>query len=642
MKRILPILMVLSVQLFGQHQFLTKPKIEVEDLKYTKSAIDEKAPAEVIFRQIHYQVETNGTLNIKLLDRVKIFDKARAGNYLDKEISVYEYEGGRNESLTSLRAYTYNLEGENIQQAKVERDSKFRSKEDKRYNITKFTFPEIKNGSVIEYSYHIISPNPFEIPKFTIEEDIPVRYVEYIFDAPKSFGYNINYQGNLFPQHRVVDVRNIYGAPHNTWRLAFENLKPFGEEDHVLSNDRYKTAIRAELNSYHNGENFQSFASSWDDIKTQLNKHEKFGSQLNKQNLVKDILPTEIKSTPDQLLRASKILKFVQQNYSWDNSNSVITDKGIKNTIKDKTGNSAELNMLLIMLMRNAGLDAHPVVLATIGRAPLLAHLPSINNLNYVVAGVKINNHVYIYDASSKFSEANILPPKVYNGTAYMITPKEAVQLMMANGTKSHTYLTVESVLMPDGTFLGKFSDRDTATFAMLNADLYAEDPAEYQKEYKERYTFPFKNIKTNNVNNNEFETTFDYTSNTFADNLGSKLAFNPLLFLYAANHSFSQSSERKLPIQFISRYDKVKKSTITLPDGYVFENIPKSQKIKTEDDGILYSYTVTQQGNRLTVETITTIDDTEFPREYYPAFKQIFDTITKLEGQVVTAVKKK
>ena len=90
-----------------------------------------------------------------------------------------------------------------------------------------------------------------------------------------------------------------------------------------------------------------------------------------------------------------------------------------------------------------------------------------------------------------------------------------------------------------------------------------------------------------------------------------------------------------------MSAYDRIKKVTITIPDGYVFENVPKSKKFRTDDDAISYVYEVKQEGNKLTVETTTSIDDSTFPKEYYPAFKQIFDNITKLEGQVVTAVKK-
>ena len=80
---------------------------------------------------------------------------------------------------------------------------------------------------------------------------------------------------------------------------------------------------------------------------------------------------------------------------------------------------------------------------------------------------------------------------------------------------------------------------------------------------------------------------------------------------------------------------------TITIPDNYVFENVPKSKKFRTDDNALIYSYIVTQEGNSLTVETTVKVDDSVFPKEYYPAITQIYDNITKMEAQVVTAVKK-
>ena len=140
---------------------------------------------------------------------------------------------------------------------------------------------------------------------------------------------------------------------------------------------------------------------------------------------------------------------------------------------------------------------------------------------------------------------------------------------------------------------------------------------------------------------NNEFESSFDFSSDTFVDVIGGKIVFNPLLFLYTQNHDFKQTTPRKAPLEFYSANDRIKKVTITLPENYVFENVPKSKKFRTEDNALQYTYLVTQEGNKLTVETITQIDDAMFPREYYPAFTQIFDNITKQEAQVVTAVRK-
>ena len=65
------------------------------------------------------------------------------------------------------------------------------------------------------------------------------------------------------------------------------------------------------------------------------------------------------------------------------------------------------------------------------------------------------------------------------------------------------------------------------------------------------------------------------------------------------------------------------------------------AKKFKTEDEGIVYTYMVTQEGNKITVESNILVADSFFPKEYFPAFKQIFDAITKYEGQLVTVVKK-
>ena len=110
---------------------------------------------------------------------------------------------------------------------------------------------------------------------------------------------------------------------------------------------------------------------------------------------------------------------------------------------------------------------------------------------------------------------------------------------------------------------------------------------------------------------------------------------------MYRQNHDFNQTEERKYPIEFFSPYETIKKVTITIPEGYKIENLPKSKKIKTEDDGINYSYTIFTEGNKIIVETSVKIDSTDFPKEYYTAFKQIFDVITQYEGQLVTVVKK-
>ncbi len=201
-----------------------------------------------------------------------------------------------------------------------------------------------------------------------------------------------------------------------------------------------------------------------------------------------------------------------------------------------------------------------------------------------------------MYDATSKFSLPNLLPPRAYNYNAILLKDKKAEILQINNFIESKTYLNVDAKLNEDTTFEGNFKDRDTKTFAILAYDEYVDNKQDYEKKYKERYTFNFNNYKSEVVNDNEFQTSFDFNTDGFVDGVGGKLIFNPLLFLYRQNHEFNQTEERKYPIEFLSPYETVKKVTITIPDNYKFENLPKSKKFKTEDEGIVYSYLVSTE----------------------------------------------
>ncbi len=632
----------LASVLYSQHKFLNDPKLSDEDLKSTQSKIEADAPAEVLYRSVHFMIDYNGFLTQEIVSRVKIYNKDNAGDYLDHEIAVYDSGRGDRETLSNLKAITHTWENGKKVSTKIERDEKFKSKEDKNYTVTKFAFANVKNGSVVEYSYTLYSPFLSSTPRILIEEEIPVKYVEYVFDHPKPLGYTINYKGSLAPNFRDSGSKVLYGSEYETYRFAYEKLPAFKDEKFVLNNNNYKTGIKAELNSTLFNNVFKSYSLSWKDIQKRLYEHDDFGLQLKKENLVKNVLPAEIGAITGKIEKANAILKFVQKNYTWNKEDDTFTDKGIKDLLTTRIGNTAEINLLLTMLLRDAGFQADPVVLSTVKRGMLLAYNPSISQLNFVLASFTEGGKIFLLDGTSKLTEINMVSPRALNHYGIVMSKDDAKQINVIFPEVSKTLLSINAKLTPEGTFEGHFADRDTKLYAMIANENYTDDEKVFAKNYQDEYKFPFTNLKHGLQPNNDFETSFDFSSDTFVDNIGNKLVFNPLLFLYSQNHNYDQTEPRRAAIEFYSAYDRAKKVTITLPEGYEFENVPKSKKFRTEDSALQYSYVVTQTGNQLTVETTVQIDDSVFPKEYYPAFKQIYDNVTKMEAQVVTAVKKK
>lgn len=264
-----------------KHKFLDPPKFNEADLSKQKSALEENAPAEILYKSLRFSIDnTTGNLIKSTFYRVKIYDKDKAEDWLNLEIPLY-INGSDQESLSKMKAFTYNLENGAAVTTKVDKSSKYKSKESKYITINKFAFPNVKNGSVIEYQYEVTSPFLFIIPEILIETDTPSLYTEYVLDSPSNIAYNINYTGSLLPKYKEVDERLLYGTNYRTYRFAYENLKAFKTEKFVNNDRNYRTKIGAELHST-NFRELKLYSSSWEQIKERLYENEDFGGELKK------------------------------------------------------------------------------------------------------------------------------------------------------------------------------------------------------------------------------------------------------------------------------------------------------------------------------------------------------------------------
>ena len=75
-------------------------------------------------------------------------------------------------------------------------------------------------------------------------------------------------------RYREVEPRTVFGVDSNTWRLGFENVKPFKEEKFMKNSDNFKSSIRPEINSTYFNNNFKSYALSWNDVSNKLKEYE--------------------------------------------------------------------------------------------------------------------------------------------------------------------------------------------------------------------------------------------------------------------------------------------------------------------------------------------------------------------------------
>src|SRR4029078_9792089 len=175
-------------------------KISAEDFKTSVYSIDSNAAAVVIAdigtSSITGNVKGWFSIEFRHFKRIHILKKS---SYELADVEIPLYTNGRSEEeLQGLKAYTYNLENGKVVETKLEKSGVFQDKLSKNQLVKKFTFPAIKEGSIIEYEYTIHSDFIFNLQPWVFQGSYPRLWSEYNVTIPEFLYYVFLSQGNQY------------------------------------------------------------------------------------------------------------------------------------------------------------------------------------------------------------------------------------------------------------------------------------------------------------------------------------------------------------------------------------------------------------------------------------------------------------
>ncbi|WP_336732707.1 transglutaminase-like domain-containing protein [Chryseobacterium sp. VD8] len=615
-----------------EHKFLNYPKFDEADLKKTQSAIEKDAPAEILFNSVRYDIK-GGKAEKTFYSKIKIYDKKRAENWLNIEIPVIN-----DETLSDFELNIYNYQDNRVEKKTLNKKDQLKETLVKGVKYFKLAIPNVNDGSVIMYSYKM-NTGIFNLTYY-LQYDIPVVYQEYNLESPETITYFFNTAGNLIkPQHYVTTSEDRLRIGYNIYRLGYENMKSIQKENFVKNVDRYRSRIKPELTRYAIGYMIYETAESWNKVAERLNQNEHFGGFLKSD--IRDNIPENIRTYYDSKERANKIFDFIKNNFKWNKESGIIPSQSLKQIIKTKSGNAADINLLLISALRSAGLEANPLLISTIDNGILNIVSPNINNLDFVIAAVKIDKQFYLFDATSFNSKVNMLPERDWNDFGILIEKDKGTDLYFSNKSISKKELVIKADIdLQNSDIKGTLTKKESGLYAIEAYDSFDDNNDKYNQAFKTDYRVNLKDIESKLLSNGDFESKMNFSSANLMDIVGSKIILNPLLFLNIGNENFDQKEERKNQIDFTSAFTQEKKVEINIPDGYKVADLPKPKKISTDDKEISFSYNIEVANNKLTVISKVDVASQNYPKEYYPFFKQIWKIINESENQVISLIK--
>ncbi len=621
----------------------------LEELKMTTYTKDSIAGALVLYEEANrYPDESNqNSPRTDFYFRIKIFDKSA---FDLANITVYLR---KNERLIHTSAITYNLtETDHINKKYLNSKNIYTTKQSDFWRFKKFTLPNIKEGSVIEYKYSIISPY-LDIDDWLFQSDIPK--IKSVFKASilGNYKYNIKITGfqklsvnNAKIKRDCVYVPGIGNGSCAEYVYEMDTIPAFKEEAYMLSKKNYVSKLSFDIVSKtsYKGE-VKSYTTTWKKADVNL-KNYFFNNQISKKSFFKKELPLNITSIEDDLERAKKVFTFIQNHYTWNGNYWRNDDAKVKNAFNEKSGDIGEINLSLFNSLKAVGIDTKLVVLSTRNNGLPTKLYPIIFDYNYVLVQAEINNTLYYLDATDKFLAFGQIPLKTINGEARVLDFKEdSYWVTLKPKEKSIKNSIVQLSLNENGNFEGSFMTRLSGYFAKSKREKLA---VINNDNYLDKFESEYVNIEVDDYKNKNLEVLDKKISETFKIRLinddnesnDGTIKINPVLFDRVKNNPF-KLEERNYPVDFGYSFNKNYSINITIPDNYTILQLPKDKAIALPDKGGSFIYKTLKQNNKITIYSRININRRIFSKDEYFNLKEFYKQIINTEKSLITLKKK-
>lgn len=629
MNKILFCILLVPFLSFAQEGF--KPgKIDPELVKAKTCPIDSSAGAYYILDYGRTGINNQLVVELKHVVRLKILDKSE----LDRGDITIPYTTSM--GVNRLRAFTYNYENGEVVTTKLEKSDIYKERVDENTTNMKFSMPNVKEGSVIEYSYTVNYGNYQSLNTWYFQTSIPVLRSEYEISIPEYFNYYRNMTGYIpLAKGTVNKVNGKFGDElilNNHHHYIALNVPAFDDEKYIRSRSDVISKIEFKLRSINvPGVIFENYLfNTYGGLAYKLADKDYWSKDIAKAKWAEDVLLTL--QSDDKLEEATNIFNYIKEFEKAEESSL-----NLRSCFNEKKGTDIELNRMLIATLREAGFEVDPIMIRTRNLGKLDRRNPLRANLNFTIARVKIDDKTYLLDASEKEHVFGVLPRYCINGQGLVVKkgPEEWVDLKpyKANIQMIQSKLEMDEEGILTGSITIKKKGYDAWDFQEElkedGEDQYIED---FEKA-KENWSIESHTITTDDAYSMSEEIELEVEGQV--EDLGSILYLNPQIYGGWEETPF-KGTERIYPVHFGVPRTKLIITEITLPENITVETLPEAAKVGLPNNAGSITFSVSQVGNKLMINQRYKIKKLEYLPEEYPILREYFARIIEKSGEQI------
>ena len=666
----LVVLFILSTgYLNAQRDPMRFGRINQEDLEMTRFEADTSAKAVILgdygVVEIRYHASDGFQYHFTRHQRIKILHRD-AFDLGDFNISLHSSRG-QSERLSNLKANVFNMENGRMQRTSFSRRDAFEEEVSEYLKYVNFALPNIKEGSVIEVEYTIVSPFLFTLPTWFFQYVHPTVFSEFRIYAPEYFYYKPLMQGFLtLNQHsttsrsRNFDVeweeelamgrrrkhkmRVDYQENFHLFRI--ENAPAFTLEPHMNAPINYVSKIEHELVHFRWPYGpMRDFSSTWEQLTTRLLESESFGRLLNRSGFLSEEAKQIASTYQEPHERMVAAFELVQSHMNWNQRNGIYAGRSLRRAWNDQQGNVADINLALVLLLRELDIQADPVILSTRAHGIINPAQIMLDKFNYVVAIASIDGENYLLDATNKHNPWYLLPERCLNGQGRLIVAGRGRWVNLEAVADNITHTRSHIIISPCGGIEVNM-EREKARYDRARME------ARYRSYNKVEDFMDAFEASNQGADLKDFQlanqgdwsqplvSTYHFEIPSLDGTPSDVLYVQPLLNDAYTSNPFRLET-RQFPVDFVFPFKRTYEITIQVPEGYTIDEMPRNSRFSLARRAGSYNctYARTDDGN-VTVTIEMDIRKALFLADEYQDLRNFFARI--VEEQARTVVLKK
>lgn len=586
-------------------------KVSEAECALTTYPLDTAAAALVLFEDHTLKIDFDVTEGVPLMsifhrERVKILKEE------EKDRCDFEFYVSRDpedlESLTNISVVTYNLENGKVVASKLPRSNIFRTRENDHLDKVTFAAPNVKVGSVIEVQFNRSTARFRDIGDFYFQRDIPVNKCVYTLKLPRwlqfktltrgEASYSIKETseggtqlGDLFPGN-TLDVTEYTAV----------DLRALNREPGLYCPRQYRSSMSVVVSGLRFPSLYRDYSTTWDDVDKQVLDSPIIGQIKANCRFEKEVdQALQGKETPQDKLAA--IIALVREKVQWNDSFRLVPAEASK-VLRDRSGDSADINALVASAARYAGFDVAPVLLRCRSNGLLMNMLPDTDAFDKMILRFELSDGTALYvDAADPDGWFNLLRDNDLVTQARVVPIKgPGYWVDLSNLSRNITQYTVSAELTPDGVMKGtaKAAYGGIPSYEFKEAVRRLDSEEKVLELLEKETSAEVEDFVSEGLEEYSDHSSMQYSFERNCDVTGETVYVNPFMEHFHSETLF-RAEERKLPVDFPYQEQVVYTFRLVLPEGYTVEQLPERRRIASAlpSSAVLMA---AEQGNAVTL----------------------------------------